>query len=72
MALLEIRQRTGWLFVAGIVLIYGLDMWIGLRVPDEEEVEGLDEVSWHVSTGGASSSPASGAPIGTAPARPEA
>jgi ammonia channel protein AmtB len=58
--------------LAGIVLIYGLDMVMGLRVPDEEEVEGLDEVSWHVSTGGATASPASGAPIGTAPARPEA
>jgi ammonia channel protein AmtB len=61
----------GIAFLAGVVLIYGVDKWIGLRVPDEEEVEGLDEVSWHVSTGGATA-PASGAPIGTAPARPEA
>ena len=70
--LIGIAATMGIAVVAGVVLIYGLDKVMGLRVPDEEEVEGLDEVSWHVSTGGASSSPASGAPIGTAPARPEA
>jgi ammonium transporter, Amt family len=70
--LIGIGATMGIAFLAGVVLIYGVDKWIGLRVPDEEEVEGLDEVSWHVSTGGASAPPASGAPIGTAPARPEA
>jgi len=69
--LVGIGVTMGIAFLSGVVLIYGVDKWIGLRVPDEEEVEGSDEAAWHV---GAEASMAGGprrAPIGTAPARPE-
>ena len=39
--------------LTGLVLIYGLDMLIGIRVSDEEEVEGLDEAYWDVPPVGA-------------------
>jgi ammonium transporter, Amt family len=46
--------------VAGLVLIVGLDKWIGIRVPDEEEVTGLDATYWEVPPVGADLAPPGG------------
>jgi ammonia channel protein AmtB len=68
--LIGIAATMGIAFLSGVVLIYGVDKWIGLRVPDEEEIEGSDEASWHVGAEAPRAAPR-GAPMGAAPARPE-
>jgi len=75
--LVGIAVTVGIAILSGLVLIYGLDKWIGIRVPDEEEVEGLDEAYWDVppvgsdivlGTGaGPTAAPMGGAPSPEAP-----
>jgi ammonia channel protein AmtB len=46
--LIGIGSTMAIAILSGLVLIYGLDKVIGIRVTDEEEVEGLDEYYWDV------------------------
>jgi ammonia channel protein AmtB len=43
--------------VAGLVLVEGLDRVIGLRVSDQEEIEGSDHTQWHMLPVGAELAP---------------
>lgn len=43
-----ILATVGIAGVAGLVLVVGLDKWIGIRVSDAEEVAGLDDTYWEV------------------------
>jgi ammonia channel protein AmtB len=71
--LVGIAVTVGIAVIAGLVLIYGLDKVMGIRVPDEQEVEGLDPTYWHVPPVGSDIAPARGAgataaPTGASPA----
>ncbi|HEX5949991.1 MAG TPA: ammonium transporter [Actinomycetota bacterium] len=46
--LVGIVVTMGIAILTGLILIVGLDKLIGIRVSDEEEVEGLDEAYWDV------------------------
>lgn len=43
-----ILATVGIAIVSGLVLIVGLDKWIGLRVSEEDELAGLDQAVWGV------------------------
>jgi Amt family ammonium transporter len=46
--LVGIAVTVGIAGLSGLVLIVGLDKWIGIRVRDEEEVAGLDQSYWEI------------------------
>jgi Amt family ammonium transporter len=52
-----VLTAVGTAFVAGLVLVEGLDRVIGLRVSDEEELEGSDQTHWHMLPVGAELAP---------------
>jgi ammonium transporter, Amt family len=59
--LVGIAVTVGIAVLSGFVLIVGLDKWIGIRVSDEQEVEGLDATYWNVPPVGTDLAPSGGA-----------
>jgi ammonia channel protein AmtB len=52
-----VLTAVGMGLAAGLVLVEGLDRVIGLRVSDEEELEGSDQANWHMLPVGAELAP---------------
>ena len=52
-----VGTAVGIAIVAGLVLVEGLDRVIGLRVSDQEELEGSDHTHWHMLPVGAELAP---------------
>lgn len=61
--LVGVGVAIGFAVVAGLVLVYGLDRLIGLRVSEQHELEGSDPVYWRAPAIGAELAPPQEAPV---------
>jgi ammonia channel protein AmtB len=62
-----VGTAVGIALVSGLVLVFGLDRIVPLRVRDEEEIKGLDPLYWNVPPAGADIATGDGARAVTAP-----